>query len=554
MSNTDMAAAMLAAYGSYPIASTFDMTDSSPGLHESEVPAYSAAFDVDTSAKRHAACDECRKRKLKCSGDPTGCERCVKQKLTCHYSAQKQMGRPRKRQKTGDTRNNDEDPLVRLPESTSTQPQHPVHEPPPSVPEPVVDPDLTDKDIERTNFQNICSASMAQTVKRNAAEARAAAGRTVSWGNNNNGNVQPGSQSSSNTSPFDVPQTPAEGEDSANTTLYPTDVSQWPDFSDMTMLPVVVTDRNEREKPFLAGQSGTNRDPAPITGSTPYSNYLAGLDVDPSTMGQLPTVPACPCLPNLYLTLSTLSTLSAFPVSSGMIDTLLNAHRTCRSVIYCAVCPQKMQSGSQNVFLSTMLVTVLADHWHRVKRAGAQELRLGFGSPDPESIETIAPMGIREDLEWRTFGYHLIRAFVFGDHPIPDPPTSTTSSSRRKPQILPTHISSEDSDASAVYTLDSLVQALERRQKQWHDVEPYHTSREFPIRLGQDNLNPDALAHPHGLPRGYAPGMTLEDIKKCEDAHRASGGADEGLLCLKIVKHSRIMMNSLEGDVPRVEG
>ncbi|KAF9887464.1 hypothetical protein FE257_010181 [Aspergillus nanangensis] len=54
--------------------------------------------------KRHAACDECRKRKLKCSGEASGCSRCLKQSLTCHYSVQKQMGRPpKKRAREGDS-------------------------------------------------------------------------------------------------------------------------------------------------------------------------------------------------------------------------------------------------------------------------------------------------------------------------------------------------------------------------------------------------------------------------------------------------------------------
>ncbi|KAL2369254.1 C6 finger domain-containing protein [Blastomyces gilchristii SLH14081] len=48
------------------------------------------------SRKRHAACDECRQRKLKCSGEAGGCSRCVKQNLYCHYSIQKPMGRPPK--------------------------------------------------------------------------------------------------------------------------------------------------------------------------------------------------------------------------------------------------------------------------------------------------------------------------------------------------------------------------------------------------------------------------------------------------------------------------
>ncbi|KAI9376844.1 hypothetical protein BJX61DRAFT_530650 [Aspergillus egyptiacus] len=53
--------------------------------------------------KRHAACDECRKRKLKCSGELSGCSRCVKQSFVCHYSVQKQMGRPPKKRMQEDT-------------------------------------------------------------------------------------------------------------------------------------------------------------------------------------------------------------------------------------------------------------------------------------------------------------------------------------------------------------------------------------------------------------------------------------------------------------------
>ncbi|KAL4975468.1 hypothetical protein BDW66DRAFT_137336 [Aspergillus desertorum] len=62
--------------------------------------------DISTAAsqpvKRHAACDECRKRKLKCSGELSGCSRCIKQYLSCHYSVQKQMGRPPKKRSRED--------------------------------------------------------------------------------------------------------------------------------------------------------------------------------------------------------------------------------------------------------------------------------------------------------------------------------------------------------------------------------------------------------------------------------------------------------------------
>ncbi|KAI9644677.1 hypothetical protein NHQ30_006701 [Ciborinia camelliae] len=37
-------------------------------------------------------------RKLACSKDPSGCERCARENIVCHFSEQKPMGRPRKRQ------------------------------------------------------------------------------------------------------------------------------------------------------------------------------------------------------------------------------------------------------------------------------------------------------------------------------------------------------------------------------------------------------------------------------------------------------------------------
>ncbi|KAJ4421121.1 hypothetical protein N0V85_000344 [Neurospora sp. IMI 360204] len=48
------------------------------------------------SVKRRA-CDECRARKLACSKEPDGCARCKREGVHCNYSAQKPMGRPRKR-------------------------------------------------------------------------------------------------------------------------------------------------------------------------------------------------------------------------------------------------------------------------------------------------------------------------------------------------------------------------------------------------------------------------------------------------------------------------
>ncbi|KAK3398040.1 hypothetical protein B0T20DRAFT_239128 [Sordaria brevicollis] len=46
---------------------------------------------------KRRACDECRARKLACSKEPDGCARCKREGVHCNYSAQKPMGRPRKR-------------------------------------------------------------------------------------------------------------------------------------------------------------------------------------------------------------------------------------------------------------------------------------------------------------------------------------------------------------------------------------------------------------------------------------------------------------------------
>ncbi|KAF1364677.1 hypothetical protein EJ07DRAFT_161670 [Lizonia empirigonia] len=52
--------------------------------------------------KLHAACDECRTRKLRCSGARPVCARCAREGVVCVYSVQKTMGRPRKRRREGE--------------------------------------------------------------------------------------------------------------------------------------------------------------------------------------------------------------------------------------------------------------------------------------------------------------------------------------------------------------------------------------------------------------------------------------------------------------------
>ncbi|KPI38789.1 uncharacterized protein AB675_5873 [Cyphellophora attinorum] len=218
-------------------------------------------------AKVHAACDECRKRKLKCSGEPVGCTRCTKYSIPCIYSVQKQMGRPKKRQRQDDE--------AEAGTSSSQKPQSYI-----------LDPSLSAADAERNQFENICPGPMGPGAIRQSRNANA---------------------SLENTPPSDHPRTPSDSD--IYNIPYPTDYSIWPDFTETTV-PIP-----------LQENTYTTPDKHPVNNTTTLTHR-------PSNPNPLPD---CPCLPNLYLTLSTLSTLSAFPISSHTITTLSSAHRTAHS-------------------------------------------------------------------------------------------------------------------------------------------------------------------------------------------------------------------------------
>ena len=295
-----------------------------------------------------------------------------------------------------------------------------------------------------------------------------------------------------NTPPSDHPRTPPDNE--IYHIPYPTDYSIWPDFSETT-IPQPIQDGLEITAPSKAAPS------SPI----------------------VPAIPACPCLPNLYLTLSTLSTLSAFPVSSHTITTLQSAHRTASSVIYCQICPQKFQTGSQNVMLSNTLLTVLVDQWQRVLKQPARDLEKGFSSSPPS-----AHMSALTELEWKTFAYDLVRSHVFGDRAPTPPPTPNPA-----PNAIPP-------PQDQIIHLMSLADAMERRQKQWHGHE--ETTGEFPNRF----------AHDYGS--GHQAGFTLDDIRQMEkekEAGKAAPGSEKrDFLCIQLVHHAKHCMKQLDRGPP----
>lgn len=506
-------------YGSFQFASTFKHNDEMAALREGEsvMPPYSAAFDPTEHIKRHAACDECRecsistclmfliragKRKLRCSGENTGCCRCLKQNLVCHYSEQKQMGRPRKKQKTvqnhGDT--------VEIPDDTSdTNRQRMVQ---------IIDP------ADQLAFERLCPGPFIQYLKKKTPPPRAPFLTTGPIHERRSNSLTGGSDSTNSST---SPPTPPTNE--IPNILYPTDPALWPDYSDMFELPQIVQDNHEdqslSQEQYFFPDSEAN--------STTLSDQT----------GTVSSFPSCPCLPNLYLTLSTLTTLSSFPIAAHAIVTLQTAARTAHSVLYCGICPRKFQSGLQNVTLLGTLLIVLADAWHRVRKTPPEDIRKGFSLNISGSLDTTEPVARqlrgRERLEWLTFRHELIRNNVFADCESPIPPTphssAVTGSSHNE--------NSQLSSPTPGTALLPLIEAMVRRQSQWHN--PVTATGEFPtlMQLTDDDGH-----------EGSHLGMSLKEIKKMEQ----HGRKDEYQhVCLMLVSRARSAVQGLDG-LPPVYG
>ncbi|RMZ83199.1 hypothetical protein DV738_g1300, partial [Chaetothyriales sp. CBS 135597] len=422
-------------------------------------------------ARKRAACDECRKRKLKCSGQDSGCTRCVKNGLACIYSEQKQMGRPKKRQKV----NHDDS----AGSSTSN---------------PAIDPRLSTTGHERPDVPNI--QPIHHTIPSSS--------------------LSSSSQSSATTPPSDNARTPTETD--WYSLQFSSAFSPWPDFSRTDLSTPGATTVFEKEITTPEDVHSSSND-APDCGFD-----LTVIPTPTAVPAPAPApVPECTCLSNLYLALSTLSALSPFPPSSHTVTAVANAHRTARDVIYCAVCPRKYQTRSQNLMLGATLITSLIDHWKRISKSPATEIRAGFcTSSTSPCVQT--EMTARQDLEWRTFIYYLMRYYVFGDHelpPLPDQP----------PEKAHSYLSSASTEQHI--TLVFLADAMERRQRVWHDMEP--DTGEFPLAGTRETVL---------LYSGY----TLEELKELDKCHSQGNG----LVCIDLINYAKRCIRTLDTEVPRL--
>ncbi|KAK2753438.1 hypothetical protein FQN55_003567 [Onygenales sp. PD_40] len=300
--------------------------------------------------KRHAACDECRQRKLRCSGEAAGCTRCVKQSLYCHYSIQKPMGRPPK------SRAQRQDEVsATAPESYEYMGIVGMEQPPTySFPDPV----------GCLEGANMCPPVYGTHMMSNY-------------------NVRPG--------PF-VTSGPIYGDHGNNQgqSQYSPPYQRLPsDYSEISL-------------PTLTSPS------PPVSFSSPSSIPTTSGSSEYSQQ----EVSSCSCLSYLYLTLSSLSTLSSFPPTAQSLSTLYTATKTARSVIYCEVCPQAFQSGLQNLMLLGTLLNVIGDGWLRLSQMNAEAL--GKDTLSPSFFALLPSDPVEREARWKQWLNHVVRHAVLG--------------------------------------------------------------------------------------------------------------------------------------------
>ncbi|KAL4759600.1 Zn(II)2Cys6 transcription factor rglT [Aspergillus foveolatus] len=337
--------------------------------------------DTTTAAsqpvKRHAACDECRKRKLKCSGEISGCSRCIKQSLSCHYSMQKQMGRPPKKRLRED---NDDISLLNIPDN---------------------DPWTNSQIAHVPDF----GAAIADVPE------------------------EPQILSSTQLSPYSFPYRLSTDEDHRHTWQLapnesmgsiPATTTPWPDFSSVSAA---------APKPFIM-PPGLTPPIMPSTDSSPDQE--------------------CSCLSYLYLCLSHLSSLKPFPISQHTICSLYISARTAQSVIRCQSCPNRFDTGLQNVMFTGTLLNVIADSWLRVSRAEACELGNQVAPP-----AYAAKLNRSPDLRaaWNDYLRQLVRFSVIRG---PMDIDAQTPCAQQAPSVL------------------DLVEEMEARQRRWHESPDSH--------------------------------------------------------------------------------
>ncbi|KAI7226424.1 hypothetical protein KC330_g8820 [Hortaea werneckii] len=359
-----------------------------------------------SNPKLRAACDECRLKKLKCTGEQPACSRCVREGIQCIYSPQKPMGRPKKRQRTEAIEEDGE----------AFYPQQQEHLAPlqrASKPSQIgeKDPDLASfgMDFAQANESTAAAAADVMTTSdwtswEDFEKFLGNGGEELyPWlSSNNNWSAEvPGQDALPGLTPDFATNFQSEG-------ITPPVLNLPPEL----LLPQQAGMRKEtsnggvgwgvgegdalREANYLSdGEPGGRGEWGeewnlgstllPSTTATTALPLTPPPPPDPQDRHQqqpslLPT-PSCACLSTLYLTLSTLqqhphsSSSSSFPHTLAPLRT---AMQTATSILVCPHCPQKFLSAMQNTQLLGTLLVCIADRFRGVVE-GIEEEGKGKG-------------------------------------------------------------------------------------------------------------------------------------------------------------------------------
>ncbi|KAK8174899.1 hypothetical protein BC567DRAFT_97712 [Phyllosticta citribraziliensis] len=439
--------------------------------------------------KRHAACDECRHRKLKCSGDKPRCGRCVRESITCVYSPQKQMGRPRKRRRDdassiplppthhhcGGGASGSSNPLMindvaaatTSPDSigrmgplgsgrTGINGQHGTFA---STP-----PAVSQQDLEALaaggSFGSGIPASSSSAMMYSGFEgfsfdtdvavADAAGGGMTGFGNVFE--LEPGFSLDPILGVFGDDDAGGVAEGASQGTLFEQSLSHSHSgqFS---------------HEGTSAGGSGTCSRNLSIDGSSSYHTPPLPAPHHEQPLIAPPLQPQCACLSTMYLTLTSLHSLSSheFPF---VLPTLRSAINTIATVLPCPQCPKRPVTATQNFHMLISLLLSVVESLRatlvaidaeaaRVEAAGATKALAMADAEMPMHMHTGTPdCPARFNMEmngpdWRAFVRKALRDQVVGSPRYP-----------------------------GERTLYGIVASLEERQRRWHENPELHRMRQ----------------------------------------------------------------------------
>ncbi|KAI5918297.1 hypothetical protein F4810DRAFT_598443 [Camillea tinctor] len=323
---------------------------------------------------KHRACDECRTRKLACTKEPDGCLRCKREGIPCHYSPQKQMGRPRKRPR-------DESVAVTAHHDASSKPNPPVPSvtvvavdddpddaPPCKTPMMEIPPNTADPGLAFINFLvgEDMSIDLGQPpvvgMDANTPMSRSSEVGTQGKGHPWNFGFTGDAFGDVNYDPINLDNSPSFSTSNLDPALFMSPLSS----SNSTTEPASqVTPPVEQEQ--VPGLS-------PNTASTPESitsTYMTGGANNTNGNSQ----PPCPCTANLYLALDSMQKLPG-EVEAAVRQARLAA-KTAFEVVNCPACsfrmdvpphPTNSPAYMQNFQTLMLLATLIPSIVHAYER------------------------------------------------------------------------------------------------------------------------------------------------------------------------------------------